>query len=69
MGGIDARNGPDCSGMLGMPGNLTLLTNGSPRDPSGTSPGGLDGVPENVPARSSYVAGGWSWLLVADVGS
>jgi hypothetical protein len=66
MGGIDARNGPDCSGMSG---NLTLLTNGFPRDSSETSPGGLDGVPENGPARSSYIAVGWSWLLVADVGS
>jgi hypothetical protein len=53
MGGIDARSGPDC---LGMSGNLTLLTNVFPRDPSETSPGGLDGVPENGPDRSSYIA-------------
>jgi hypothetical protein len=53
MGGIDARNGPDCSGMLG---NLTLLTNVFPWDPSETSPGGLNGVPENGPACLSYVA-------------
>jgi hypothetical protein len=53
MGGIDARNGPDCSGMSG---NLTLLTNIFPWDPSETSPGSLDGVLENGPARSSYVA-------------
>jgi hypothetical protein len=53
MGGIDARNGLDCSGMLG---NLTLLTNVFPRDPSETSPGGLDGVPKNGLACSSYVA-------------
>jgi hypothetical protein len=53
MGRIDARNGPDCLGMLG---NLTLLTNVFPQDPLETSPGGLDNVPENGPACSSYVA-------------